>query len=365
MELGNPTSGGARKKKNYFYISQGSNVYRILPPMGALAKDGIWSRYYEVHFGYVNKEGFMKPFQSCEVKSRDRKMIEVPCPAKERIKRWEDQLVQIKERIKTSPSAELSSAKAYIEALTGYEGQYNLEKRHYMNAMNDKGEIGLLALKHKEKLALEEALKQIEAKYQGLKANGIEGCFIEFRKSGKGLDTITQASGHMVLNADQSEKLNRHTVGPDIIPRLKDEAFELDKLYYAPTEEEIQSMVTASDTDLKNAVKEAKNGAEGAAVAAVFAKYEPVREQKAKTETKSEVKTEVKDEAPKVDPAVLKATQDALAGVTPSTPDLSMTEQAPAAKVETKTEVKAETKAAAPVVAVKDDDFLASIGVPK
>jgi len=353
MELGNPNKG-ERKKKNYFYIGQGSNVYRILPPMGNLAKDGIWSRYYEVHFGYKNAEGRMKPFQSCEVKSRDRKMIEVPDAAKERIKKLENQLNAIKERMKTAPSAELKAAQEAIEKVIGFDGIYDLQKRHYVNAINDKGEIGLLALKHREKLALEEARKEIEAKY-GLDVLGITGAYLEFRKSGKGLDTLVKVGGHMVLQADQSERLNKHTVDESIIKRLATEAFELDKLYYQLSPEEVEAIVLASEKGPKE---------EGIVVSSVFAKYEPARREN--NNAKAEARVEQRSEAVKEDQEA-KAQKEADAKTAASLANLTMaTESVPAevlTKTETKVETKTESKPAAPAApAQSDDDFLASIG---
>jgi hypothetical protein len=357
MELGNPNNGGnTRKKKNYFHIKQGSQVFRILPPMGALAQAGIWSRYYEVHFGYKHKEGYMKPFQSCEQKSRDRKMIEIDDPAKERLKRLEGQLKAIEERHKAQPSAELAAAIEKLKTVVGFDGQYSLEKRHYMNAVNDKGEIGLLALKHREKLALEEALKKIETKYNGLKANGIEGAFIEFNKSGKGLDTITAAVPHMLVSGDGSERLNKHTLDQGIIGRLAAEAFELDKLYYQLTREEIELIVNASEKGPKE---------EGEAVSLVFERYEPRRDSR---------------QAPAAAPASNEAAMAAaLASVSLSTtpaevqapvvqvqaPVVQQAAPAPvvAAPAPTPAPVAAPVAQAAPVVAKQtDDDFLASIG---
>jgi len=345
MEIGNPNKG-ERKKKNYFYIGQGSNVYRILPPMGALAKDGVWSKYYEVHFGYKNAEGRMKPFQSCEVKSRDRKMIEVPDAAKERIKKLEGQLAAIKERMKVAPSAELKVAQENIEKVIGYDGVYSLEKRHYMNAVNDKGEIGLLALKHREKLALEEARKEIETKY-GLDVLGISGAYLEFRKSGKGLDTIVKVSGHMILQTDGSERLNKHTVDESIIRRLGTEAFELDKLYYQLSPEETEAIVLASEQGPKE---------EGTVVSSIFAKYEPAR---AASAPKAEARAEQRSEAIKEDQEA-KAQKEAEAKAMAALANVSVT-QTEEAPVKAKVEKKAEVKSA-PVAAQSDDDFLASIG---
>lgn len=334
MEIGNPGQG-QKKKKNYFYIKQGKQSFRILPPLGNLAKTGVWSKYYEVHFGYKNNDGFMRPFQSCEVKSKDRKMIEIDDPATERLKRLESQLKEVQERLKTNPSAQLREVAVRLEKLVGFEdGQFDLQKGHYVNAINDKGEIGLLKLKHKEKLALEEARKAIQAKYS-LDPIGVEGAYIEFSKSGRSFDTLISAVGAMEIQADQSERLKRHNLLQDEVVknRLSEDAFELDNLYVAPSREDILAMVTAYE----------KNDLEGQqAVTEVFRRLQPrSNDSESKSEVKSEVKAESKKESKKEE----------------TQPDLSMTETRTETKVEAKPEVKVEASAAQ-----SEEDFLKSIG---
>ena len=67
MKLGQAKYGGEYVKKNNYKLKDGEQVYRILPPMGELAEQGRWSVFYNVHFGYKNSEGKLRPFQSPEV----------------------------------------------------------------------------------------------------------------------------------------------------------------------------------------------------------------------------------------------------------------------------------------------------------
>ena len=338
MEVGTPGQG-QKKKKNYFYVKQGTQSFRILPPLGNLAKAGVWSKYYEVHFGYKNDEGFMRPFQSCEVKNRtNRQMIEVTDAAAEKVKKLEDQLKQVKERLKSNPTSELRAVAAKLEKLVGFEdGQFSLEKRHYLNAINEKGEIGLLSIKHKEKLALEAARTQIQSKY-GLDPIGVDGCFIEFSKSGKSFETLISARGAMIVQPDQSEKLNKHTLDQTLIGRLEDEAFELDSLYAAPTQEEIQEIVAAYD----------KNEKEGqAAVTRVFKRLQPDRESKQKTEA-NPVSKPVSKPVNKSESKAVSKVQTVVEEA-----DLSMKEELQA---------QADTSTNVETAAQSDDDFLKSIG---
>jgi len=351
MEIGKPSSGGGSRKKNYFKVTQGSSVFRILPPMGNLAKAGVWSKYYEVHFGYENVDDYMRPFQTCEVKSRDRKMIEIDDPATERIKKLKSQLVAVQERNKTNPSDALEAKIEELQTLVGFPAKFNLDKRHYVNAMNEKGEIGLLGLKHKEKLALEDARAKLK-KEDGVDPVGFDGAFIEFTKSGKAFDTIVQVSGHSIVSKGTDGKnvrtLNTHSLDDTLINRLADEAFELDNLFIALTREEIKTIVKASEAGEEKGKK---------AVSAVFEKYQPSKS--AKTEAKTVEKVEVVEEKV-VAKTVTKSTPKATVKAAPKVEEtLSMDEEA------TSEETKEASAAVVANQSQSDDDFLASIGVPR
>jgi hypothetical protein len=248
MELGNPSTGEKKQrvKKKYFHIVKGAQIYRILPPMGNLAKTGVWSKYYEIHFGHKTSEGNMVPFLSCEEKNRKTRMIEVEDPIVTQLNEWKKQKEAIAEKIKKAPAASKKTLEKALELVEANLEQFSLEKRNVMNVINDKGEIGLLSLKYKEKLALDEARKKIQEKYK-LDPMGIEGCYLEFTKTGKGIDTLTVVTGAMIVNDNGSENLRKHTVGQDIIGRLKDEAFELDNIYATVTPEQAELILKAKE----------------------------------------------------------------------------------------------------------------------
>src|SRR5690606_12947039 len=115
------------------------------------------------------------------------------------------------------------------------------------------------------------------------------------------------------LKADQSETINRHTVDQAIVDRLKDEAFELDKLYVALSREEIEKIVSASE--------QGGEKAEAEAVSEVFSKYDTQRPQSGSSKP-------AVSEAQSV-PQAIQQTQVALTKETASVPDLSMSEEAP------------------------------------
>src|SRR5271156_1391683 len=83
MKLGKAKYGAG--KKTYFKLKEGDSIYRILPPLGELADDGIWSLYYKINYGYTNVSGKSRAFESSLVKNRKSEMIEVPDAAVERL----------------------------------------------------------------------------------------------------------------------------------------------------------------------------------------------------------------------------------------------------------------------------------------
>lgn len=285
MKVGTPDVNNKKyAKKKYFSIVKGTQVYRILPPLGDLADRGIWNSYAAVHYGYRDSRGFMKVFQSPKVVNRKTKMVEVPDEAEERIKRIEAAKAQLVDRHTKSPSEALAAQIAKLEAELK---TFNLEKRFYVNAMNLQGEIGLLKLKMREKNAIDAARKQIEES-DGIDPIGVEGAFLTIVKSGDGAQnstiSVTLNMKTENVNGKNFKVPNTHKVTEDLYPRLEKETFELNKLFVRPTAEEVAEIV--------------KNGP--AAVDAVFAKYRTPY-QKDTSADAPVVKDEVKQQATSTD----------------------------------------------------------------
>lgn len=226
----------SKKRKNYFSIKDGDHLFRILPPLGNLADKNKWAVYYPVHYGYLNSEKKMKPFVSPEWRNPKTKVIEVRDAAKDRLKEMEKALDDAKK------SGQTAVAKAIEEMLE----KYNLDNHWYMNAINANGEIGLLKIRHKAKLALDAEIKKLTAK--GIDPTSVDqGRYFEFSRSGTGRDTVYSVKlakksenipGHGLMEKDYI-----HVLDESIIARLETEAFELDSIFAEPSEEEVEAIV--------------------------------------------------------------------------------------------------------------------------
>lgn len=237
MKIGKAKYGGNRR--TYFKIKDGDNTYRIIPPIGDLADKGVWSVFYKVHYGYKNSEGKLRPFESPLIKNFKTKMIDAPDAALERIEKLKAQLEAAKKAGNTQLVAKLNE-------FVGPKGSFNLDNNHYVNAIDLQGNIGILKLRHRAKVALDATMKR-------LRENGVDpldpdnGRYFTISRSGTGLDTTFQVNVF-------SKKINVpgvgdvmqevvHKIDDAIISRLSSEAADLSKLFKKPTSEQVARIV--------------------------------------------------------------------------------------------------------------------------
>lgn len=255
MKLGNARYGAQYTKKKYFKLKDGESVFRILPPMGDLADKGIWSVYHSVHYGYKNSEGKLRTFLSPLVVNRTNKMIEAPDAALELIEKIKAQVEDAKKR------GDKATADKLMEYAGGAKSRFNLDKNHYVNAMDLQGNIGVLKLRHKAKLALDATIKTLRSKNVD-PLSPEDGRFFVFRRTGNALDTTFQVEVYgekiNVPGIGEVTKEVVHKLTPDIIDRLEAEAANLDKIFKKLTSEEVARIVAGVDmkTGISKAVDE-------------------------------------------------------------------------------------------------------------
>lgn len=242
VKLGKAKYGAG--KKTYFKLKDGDSVFGIIPPLGDLADDGIWSVYYRVNYGYVNTAGKSRAFESSLVKNRKSNMIEVPDAAVER-------LDKLKATLEAAKAKKDKSAIETLHKLVGApKSRYNLDSNHYLNAIDLQGNIGILKLRHKAKQALDVVIRKLRDK--GLDPlDPTNGRYFVFTRTGTGNETAFAVSVYQkeedikdvgTVYRDVTLKLSE-----DVLGRLSTEAGQLNKLFKKPTAEQIQQIVEESN----------------------------------------------------------------------------------------------------------------------
>jgi hypothetical protein len=264
--IGKAKYGSTQKK--FWKLKEGDSVFGILPPLGDLASEGRWSVYYKIHYGYKNAAGKARPFQSSLVENRKTKMIEVPDAANDRLKMLKGQLEAAK------ASGNEKAKEAIFKLFGGQKSIYNLDNNHYVNAIDLEGNIGVLKLRHKAKLALDVEIAAQRKK--NIDPLGLDNrCYFVFNRTGNAMETnfkVTVYKKEMeIAGVGLVEQTVLHNLSDDILDRLGDEAAQLDRIFKAPTADEVAQIVTESNllTGVSpNIDAILKFGANGAAAAA-------------------------------------------------------------------------------------------------
>jgi len=244
VKIGKARFGGQQQiQRRYFKLKDGEQAYRILPPIKELADSGRWSIFHSVHYGYKSTDEKFKPFISPEVKNRKTGMIEVPDAAKERIQ-------SLKAKLDEAKASGNSAALEKLNFLVGQTGLYNLDNNHYMNVIDAQGNIGVLKLRHKAKLALEAEIKALNA--DGHDPLSVEdGRFFVFTRTGMGRDTTfgvkVLKEKIIVQGIGSVERDVVHALDDALLGRLEAEGSDLDKIFRRPTAEQVQKIVESSN----------------------------------------------------------------------------------------------------------------------
>lgn len=252
MEIGSANyEKASNRRREFFKIQDGEQAFRILPPLGSMAKSGRWSRYMRVEWGYRDTAGKNKPFSDIRVVNRKTGMVEVESEAHLRREELKGQQAQAVAALKAK-----QITKDQLDQLNKIVMNFSLESKHYVNVIDRNGKIGVLKIGHKLKLAIDAEIEKLRS--QGVDPLSVDnGRFFVINRSGRGLDTTYSVSilAEKIIHPELGEvqKPISHKIDQTIINRLKTEAMDLsdlDKIYPTLTEEEVKTVVRGTPADV-------------------------------------------------------------------------------------------------------------------
>ena len=318
--------------KNYFSFKKDQNsfILRIVPPMGELADSGKWSLYHRVEFGYKGTDGRMKPFLSPR-KVNYQKMVEQESLAHLRREKIKTQMEEAKKA-----GNDIVAAKCNDMLRT-----YNQDAKHYMNAIDLQGNVGLFKLGHK-------GFQALKAEIDRLRSESVDpisvdnGRFFIFARSGTGRDTL-----YTVKEYKQKQEIDgpngkivadvsfAHAIDDVAIAKIEEGAFNLKTVYPSVTAEEEKLIVEGGP----------------AGVDAVFAKQNANPASTTTTATAPQAEAPTQQAAPQAE-----APQQEVAQAQVETPAQEVAQEAPA--VETPAATATDTT---DIGAMSDEDFFKSM----
>lgn len=238
---------GSRKKLN-FRLQDGENVYRILPPLGELAAEGVWSVYDCIHWGYKGSRG-ARPFKCIQRKDFKTKMIRVQCPECDKIAE-QKALLDSTMAQKKAEGATDEVIKEFVKPLSDWLFSHNLDKKWYLNVLTPDGKVGRLAIPHKMYTQLQEVIAELVEKKHVDPIGVSGGVWFNFIRTGKGTQTSHRVSyvEETVMADVGGKKIAVSSIKPaplteDVISRLSNEAHDLKNSSRTLTFDEIQRIV--------------------------------------------------------------------------------------------------------------------------
>jgi hypothetical protein len=227
----NPT--GNRPKYEFFNVGEGEKALpplRIFPAMHSLRERGVWAFYIRQHYGYAGVDPMdktkkkMKPFLCIEQQNRQTKMVEVSCPEcrniEEQTRLLNDRIQAATGMLKQKGILNEKEIEAHLvndptlKPLREWLQAHNLDKKYAINVMSPDGKFGVLRIGYKSKQALDEKIKELRA--QGLEpiADLTKGVYFNFRRSGKGRDTLHTVDVTKEVKEIDGERYERMKFAP-------------------------------------------------------------------------------------------------------------------------------------------------------
>jgi len=244
----NPRSLDGFVKKNRFYLKDGSNVYRVLPPFKTLRDQGIIAKYWAVYWLPTSKKAkdgksINRPVPTILQMGRDKQIIQRD-PITEKIEALRKSLDAMKENGGSQPEAVVKALEERLKTL-------NLDKGYYLNVITPTGDIGVLKIKYTAFQALKERLKQLEK--DGIDPINVgTGVFFDFKRGmdDKGKTVYTVDIHQRTFKNPQTGRIVTEMVEAPIdqntLDQMEKSAFDLSELYKVLSPDE-QAMAATLD----------------------------------------------------------------------------------------------------------------------
>jgi len=250
------SSAGNQRDIKRFKVTEGSHVFRVLPPFGT-NHNNVPSRQVQLHWGFFKKDGKPSPV-TCSYPT------EGYCPICEYVKGKEAAAEQLIGQGKKDEAKEITDAVSQIK----------VKRTYLLNASNKAGEVGILELTKTSIDGLIKLMKAYQTKYNKNPVGLATGCWFQFTRSGKGFNTLYEVdfNKNMITlpDGDQVEKVDNAALAPNIVENYEKLAYDIHKMY-APTSSADLKRILAGEAVDDVIVKAAKPAADASAAPAASA----------------------------------------------------------------------------------------------
>jgi hypothetical protein len=234
LNLNGMVSSGRRDIKR-FKVTDGSHIFRILPPFGT-NHNNVPSREIQLHWGFAKKDGKTSPVP-CSYPH------EQYCPICEFVKAEEARA----EREKALGNTE--KAKEILEAAS----QFKAKRSFLLNASNKAGEIGILEIPKTALEAAKDLFQQYQNRYNKNPVSLTTGVWLVFSRTGKGFNTTYSVEFNKTIltlpDGDQVEKLDTSPLAANIVENYQKLAYDIHKMYPPVASSDLKKILGGAPID--------------------------------------------------------------------------------------------------------------------
>lgn len=236
-EFGKAVYGRTGFGHGWFHIEDNKdNVFRVLPPMKSLAREGKYAKFYQTHRGFRGSDNKQRPFLCIEESDYKTKVIKVHCPICDWVDAIEKQIADYKAKGATDDQIR--------EYRNKYIFPFQAERKYYINVVNQEGKVGVLPIGSKMYKSLEAlALEQGKS---GRDITGMEGYYVNFKKQTRfkgDRDAIHTASLYMHPDGTGGYRPVNQVIDQTFAQRLATEAADLAKLFKSIEVEQMAQII--------------------------------------------------------------------------------------------------------------------------
>lgn len=260
----------ARREWKRHKVTDGHNVFRILPPFGETS-NGYPYRKWQIIWGLNNPEdGRMRPYASSMTSEK-------ACPVTEYVNQLKEKLDTLRAKLQTAGTAE-ETIKERLAALSKLIGDLSPKTVYIYNAVDKAGDVGLLELKstaHKKMKA--EMLDYVRVYNQDPtslnSADNDSGVWFDVIRSGLGRDTEYDVKKCQIRVKNEAGKLSfeddRAALTDSVVDSFDDLAYNLSTVYQVKTYNELKEILDANMSDIIRAIPDADLNAATSVLAVV------------------------------------------------------------------------------------------------
>ncbi len=235
---------------------EGNNIIRVLPPMHSFADAGKWTNYVGIHFGVEgidpkdSSQTKQRPFRCIQEKQRNG-IITQACPMCDKIEGVKAEMAELEQKL-IKASAPKDQIETELAPMEGWLRSHNVDRKHYLNAIYEDGEMGWFLLSHRTKS------KQLDVKIDEARDTfGVDpldidgGCWFNVKRTGKKLEVVDVVEIVMedVEVAGQTRKLKdikRAPLSEEMCTKALAECRDLATVGTLLTFEQIQAIANSS-----------------------------------------------------------------------------------------------------------------------